>query len=50
MINGKVYKDQKPNISVNGVNKSVIGGGNFSTLDPIELSNHNKKTTTHVFN
>ena len=25
------------------INKSVIGGGNFSTLDPVELINYNNK-------
>lgn len=30
------------------INKSVIGGGNFSTLDPVELINYNNKQ--RVFN
>jgi hypothetical protein len=25
----------------NSINKNVIGGGNFATLDPVELINYN---------
>lgn len=48
--NNKYYQDlnqtnnRPPSIHINNVNKSVIGG-NFSTLDSLEVTNYNKKNT-----
>jgi hypothetical protein len=35
----KMYQD---GLRPSSINKSVIGGGNFQTLDPVELTNYNK--------
>jgi hypothetical protein len=36
----KMYQDP---VRPNSINKNVIGGGNFATLDPVELINYNNK-------
>ena len=41
----KMYQDaQRPN----SINKNVIGGGNFQTLDPVDIMNYNNKQ--RIFN
>lgn len=42
----KMYQDAPPR--PNSINKGVIGGGNFQTLDPVDIMNYNNKQ--RIFN